>query len=346
MAGLLLFAIAGQLRAGTGPFEGHELSHDFPDWFVDSPFLDLEEVTEEASNEDKKGLMILYTTQGCSYCGQFIKRSLGNPEIAKLVQKRFASIGLEMFDDAEMVTPSGENMAIKEFAKQQGVEFVPSLLFFDENGKRVWRQVGYQAPKRFVHLMNYVADKHYEKQTLRDFLSERTVKQKTPDIYTALKDDKLFDTPPYALDRSRFAASQPLMVLFEKTGCAECEEFHKDVLADSEVREALKGIQIVRMDANDDKTTVILPDGKRTTPAQWYQQTDFSRLPALMFFNETGKLSLQTDAYVLKTRVMNSINYMLEKAYTKDLYYQHFARQKGIERNLKKAESENKKAAN
>jgi hypothetical protein len=39
---------------------------DYPDWFEDS-FLDLREDLAEASSEGKLGLMVLFTTEGCSY---------------------------------------------------------------------------------------------------------------------------------------------------------------------------------------------------------------------------------------------------------------------------------------
>jgi len=331
-----LISIGFTVSAATKDFEDSN-PHSYPEWFIDSPFLDLEEVNNDAVRDGKKGLMILYTTQGCSYCEQFIKRSLGNPEIAKLVQEKFDSIGLEIFDDTEVVTPTGTTMSVKHFAKKEGVGFAPTLLFYDKNGKRVLRQIGYQAPQRFLHLMDYVADDHYQSQSLRDFLATKLPKEPVEDTYSSLKADILFDEPPYMLDRSRFAASEPLMVLFEKTACNECEEFHNDVLKLKNVREALQGFQIVRMDVNDAKTPVLLPNGKFSTPAKWYKQSSFSRLPAIMFFNETGALSLKTDAYVLENRMINSINYMREKAYLKDWSYQQFARSKGIERSQQQA---------
>lgn len=310
-------------------------THTFPEWFVDSPFLDLEEVTSEISDNGKKGLMILFTTQGCSYCEQFIHESLGDPKIAGKVQEKFAAIGLEIFDDAEMISPTGETIAVKHFAKQEGVGFAPTLLFYDENGKRVLRQIGYQAPQRFTHLMDYVADKRYDSETLRDFITAKEAEQQGTSGYASLKEDTLFDTTPYALDRSHFDASEPLMVLFEKKGCGECEEFHRDVMTLKHVRDTLGNFQVVRLDVEDDKTPVLLPDGKFTTPKKWYQQTTFSRLPALAFYNLKGKKSLQTDALVQDGRMMNSLNYMLEKAYLKDWTYQQFARSKAIERSLK-----------
>ena len=338
LKGLLLLFIFTSSSISFGAATNEESAgklHTFPEWFVDSPFLDLEEVTSKASGDGKKGLMILFTTQGCSYCEQFIRESLSDPKIAVEVQKKFATIGLEIFDDTEMVSPSGETMTVKHFAKQEGVGFAPTLLFYDENGKRVLRQIGYQTPQRFTHLMDYVADKRYESQSLRDFITAKQAGQQGKSSYASLKEDAIFDTPPYALDRSHFDASEPLMVLFEKKGCDECETFHRDVMTLKHVREALAHFQVVRLDVEDDKTPVLLLDGKLSTPTKWYKQSTFSRLPALVFYNEKGKQSLKTDALVQDRRMINLLNYMLEKAYLKGWTYQQFARSKAIERNLK-----------
>jgi len=314
--------------------------HSFPKWFYDSPFLDLEEATSVATSEGKKGLMLLFTTQGCSYCEQFIRESLGNSDIAKSVQRDFVSLGFEIFDDAEMIIPSGETMPVKQFAKQQGVGFAPTLLFFDNSGKRVLRQVGYQAPLRFQYLTDFVANKYYQSQSLRDFITSKQKVNATNNTYTNLQADTLFDQPPYALDRSHFDANEPLMILFEKVNCSECQTFHNDVMKLQHVRSTLKDFQVVRMDINDDKTPVLLPNGKFTTPAKWYKETSFSRLPALMFFDEKGNQVLETDALVQDGRMMNSLNYMLEKAYLKNWTYQQFARSKAIERSQKQAISQ------
>lgn len=250
---IILVSVGFSANAITKDFEDSS-HHEYPAWFIDNPFFDLEEATDEVSTNNKKGLMVLFTTKNCSYCEQFIKRSLGNPDIAKKVQDRFASIGMEIFDDAEMITPTGESIPIKKFAKQQGVEFAPTLLFFDTDGKRVLRQVGYQAPERFLHLMDYVADNHFITVSLSEFIETKTPQKMATSLYTKLKEDSLFDSPPYALDRSNFKASEPLMILFEKTGCDECKAFHNDVLTQDEVRKGLQNFQSVRLDANDDKT--------------------------------------------------------------------------------------------
>ena len=130
-------------------------------------------------------------------------------------------------------------------------------------------------------------------------------------------------------------------MIFEKTGCADCEDFHNDVLALEEVRERLGKFEVARLDADDDKSGVRLPNGKRATPAAWFRETNFTRVPALMFFDEKGNNVLETDALVRRQRMLNSVNFVLERAYEKDWTYQRFARSKGIERNLKKQKEKN-----
>ena len=314
-------------------FDDSNIAHiDYPKWFVDDPFLDLQEYLGTARAESKAGLMVLYTTEGCSYCNQFIHVSLGDGDIADQVQKNFHSIGLEIFDDAEMTAPNGDSISVKQFADATGAGFAPTLLFFGDNGKLVFRAVGYQSPERFVKIMDYVSGEEYHRQTFRDFLHQENTADEEPQLATGLIADSLFEQAPYALDRSYFPAKQPLMVIFEQTGCSECEGFHNEVLALDEVRSTLQQFEVVRLDARDSQTPVLTPNGDKVVPATWYEQTEFTRLPALLFYDERGQEVLRTDALVLGQRMLNSLNFVLEQAYKKGWTYQRFARSKGIER--------------
>lgn len=325
----------GSLLAAT--FDDSEVFHiDYPGWFKESPFLDLAEDLHKARSTGKQGLMVLFTTEGCSYCEFFIRKSLGDPGLALIVQKHFDSVGMEIFDDSEMTDPRGAQVRVKHFAKRAGAAFSPTLLFYGDKGELTLRAVGYQSPERFRKMLYYLIGEHYRSESFRDYLRRQApTVTKTP-IRGGLKADSLFSRPPYALDRRRFPAAQPLMVIFEKVGCKECGVFHDDVLANDEIRNTLKKFEIVRLDAADSGTRLVTPDGTKTTPTSWYDQTTFSRVPALLFFDEKGNEVLRIDTLVLHQRMMNSLNYVLERAYKNGWTYQRFARTKGIERNRKK----------
>lgn len=66
--------------------------------------------------------------------------------------------------------------------------------------------------------------------------------------------------------------------------------------------------------------------------AAWFEHTQFTRVPALLFFNEAGHAMLRTGAWVLRQRMINSLSYVLERAYEKSWSYRRYARSKGIER--------------
>lgn len=315
--------------------------NNYPAWFKETLFYDLEENMQEAKSNGKKGMMIVFGTSGCSYCEEFIKKSLGNQELTSLVKTNFDSIAMEIFDDAEMVSPKGKSMSIKQFAKQEGVQFSPTLLFYDTDGRRVLKVTGYQSPERFKHILDFVTGKHYRIESLRDHFKHATKTANNTISNYQLKSDSLFSKPPYMLQRGHIKAQQPLLVLFEKESCAECQDFHEEVLTSKEVRKTLGEFEVVQINSTDNKTVIRAPNGRRTTPAKWFKRLEFSRLPALVLFNENGEKVLETDALVKRQRMMNSLNFVLERAYEKDWTYQRFARAKGIERNMKKTASKN-----
>ena len=318
-------------------FDDSEVSHiEYPGWFRVNPLFDLEEDLQNARSMGKQGLMVLFTTEGCSYCDVFIRKSLGDPGLAAIVQKHFDTVGMEMFDDSEMTDPRGAFIRVKHFAKREGAFFSPTLLFYGDKGELILRAVGYQSPERFRKMLSYLSGEHYRSESFRDYLKRQAPTAVGAQLHGKLKPDSLFSTPPYALGRRRFPASQPLLVIFEKTDCKECDVFHNEVLTRSEIRKTLKKFEIVRLDAADSRTRLIAPDGTQTTPTSWYDRTEFTRVPALLFFDEKGNEVLRTDTLVLGQRMMNSLNYVLERAYKKGWTYQRFARSKGIERNREK----------
>lgn len=328
-------AIAGVPAYSAGDFDDSEIKHIvYPDWFSESPFHDLSEELTRARSRGKQGLMILFTTEGCSYCHLFVQRSLGNPELAERTQQQFESVGLEIFDDRGMTDPGGADMPIKRFAQLSGAEFAPTLLFYDLNGNRILKVVGYQSPERFGQILDYLGDELFRSEPLRDYFARVSQAQAEPAARPApgLRTDPLFSEPPYTLDRGLTPDSRPLLVIFEKTSCSECEEFHDRVLANPSVRDTLARFEVVQLDADDTRTSVTAPGGRKVTPASWFHGEEFTRVPALMFFDEKGVLALTTDALVLEQRMMNSMNFVLERAHEKGWTYQRFARSQAIAR--------------
>lgn len=304
-----------------------------PEW-MDPGIVDLESDLETVRDAGMTGVMVLFTTQGCTYCADFISTSLDDPVLQKRLRDNFVSIGLEIFDDADMTDHRGIDVPIKQFAVEQQAGMAPTLLFYGPDNDLIFRAVGYQSPHRFGAMLDYLISGSHHQSTFPAYL--RRVAGSLPQVdptYDSLRSDTLFMTPPYALSRRPIAADRPMLIIFEQTACADCRRFHDEVLALAEVRSLLARFEVVRLDARDTRTPVLAPDGSRTTPAQWFAAEGFSRMPALLFVDEKGDTVLRNDSVTERQRMLNMSGLVLDKKYIDGWTYQRYARSKAIERN-------------
>lgn len=87
----LLLVTAGPTPLAGGFDDAQVAPAAYPEWLKDS-LLDLEADLADARAAGKLGLMVLFATEGCSYCAEFVRRSLGDQALAALVQTHFDAI--------------------------------------------------------------------------------------------------------------------------------------------------------------------------------------------------------------------------------------------------------------
>ncbi|MES9847597.1 MAG: thioredoxin family protein, partial [Candidatus Thiodiazotropha sp.] len=170
---LLLFA-APQLQAagdqeGLGQGLVNPGFHDKPAWFKNS-FLDLQEDLQEATEEDKR--VILYFHQdGCPYCAKLLNENFSIKAIVDKTQEAFQLVAINIWGDREVTGLSGEATTEKAFAASMKVMYTPTMLFLDEQGRRVLRINGYYAPHRFMTALDYVAGREERNLSFRNYLA-------------------------------------------------------------------------------------------------------------------------------------------------------------------------------
>lgn len=319
----------------------------YPDWFYQSDFMNFQEDLEAALSDNKKGMFFLFTTQGCPYCDKFINLSLKDPEIAKQVQKNFMPVGMEIFNDVDITDFQGVEKSAKEFAKSEGVQFTPTIVFYGENGKKLFQSIGYQTPERFKHILNYVAGGHYASQTIREYIKENGTNTYKPTLadkligglYEKAVAGRVFDAETKDLTRNT-DETRPLVVLFEEEDCQDCVDFHENILPIKKVRKLLKEFQVVKLDANDEKTQFVKPNKEKATPAEWLKELNIQKLPALVFFDGKGRQVLKTDSVIRQKRMMYSCKYVLDNAFDKGWTYQRYGRSQEIEKGQAKLKKE------
>lgn len=284
----------------------------YPEW-IKLSFLDLREDLDEAANEKKNGIIVYFGQKHCAYCEALMKVNFGSEQdIVRYTRKHFDVIPIDIWGSREVTDMNGVELTERAFAEREETNFTPSLIFYDEQGKEALRLRGYYPPYRFRAALEYVVDGFYHKETLHDYMARADPPPKFE--IGDLNEQEFFTKPPYALDRSKFPAQQPLVVFFEQHDCHACDVLHTGPLGDLDTLSLLDGFEAVQLDMWSDQP-VLTPDGQRLTASDWARQLGLFFAPTLVFFDERGKEIIRVDSVVRLYRLRGVLEYVAGKGY-------------------------------
>lgn len=313
--------------AGKDFTDIHSKTTIYPKWFKDT-FWDLNDDIAEARKAGKTGIMVYTSTKTCTYCIAFIEKSLNDPVIQKRLRAQFDVLGLEVIADTEITDVDGKTYVVKDFLKKYKAYFTPTQLFFGKDGKLLLSIAGYYPPERFMKVLDYLEGKHYETESWREYAARLTSdKSKTAIHY----DKALFSKPAGNLDRRDGKATKPLLVLFEKPGCAACREMHEQVLSVKTTRDWISHFDAAQLDASDDKTPIARPDGSKATASQWARELNLAYYPSYVFFDDKGTEVFRIDTYARNVRLEGALELVLTKGYLDEPQLQRWRRQQFVE---------------
>lgn len=295
----------------------------YPEWFKLS-FLDLGDDLETALEQNRRGLVVYFGQKNCPYCEALIENNLRKTDIALYAKSHFDFVAIDILGSKPVTDFDGTEWTEKSFAHSRKVNFTPTLLFFDAQKQLAMRLNGYLPPYRFLAALEFVADNHYQRERFADYLQRGDEAKFFSD--GDLNQKPYFTPPPYALDRSRFASSQPLMVLFEQGDCHACDVLHSQPLENPGVKRAIAGVEVVQLHTGRD-TPVITPDGTRTTSKAWAQQLGIHYTPTLLFYDKKGKEIIRIDSVVGFLRLQTVLEYMLSDKMEAGITFRQYSEQ-------------------
>jgi len=287
---------------------------DVPSWFALS-FLDFREDVAEAAREGKR-VMIYFGQDGCPYCARLMSTNFAQRSIVDKTRKHFVPVALNLWGDRDVTWIDGRQMSEKELGPALEVQFTPTLLFLDEQGKVVARLNGYWPPQRFELVLDYVAGRHEKQQTLAAYLEANA----KPPANAGLHEQPFFMKPP--LDLARGPGAKPLAVLFETPDCPSCDEFHRDVLARKPVQDALARYDVARLVIGA-RSALRTPDGKAATAQAWGNELGIAYAPTLVLFDGPREV-LRLDAYLRAFHVAGALDYVASGAYLTEPSFQRY----------------------
>ena len=283
----------------------------YPEWFKKS-FLELPDDIQEAAAADKKGIIVYFGQKHCAYCQALIDKDFGQKDIEAYTRKNFEVIPINIWGSKEVTTPDGQLMTEREYALREKANFTPSLIYYDIQGNKALMLRGYYPPYKFRAAMEYVERGYYKEESFRSYMLRADPPPKFE--ISGMNDEDFFMSPPYALDRSRFKAQDPLLVFFEQQDCHACDVLHSEPLEFEDTKKLLTHFEIVQLDMNSD-TPVITPDGQQITAKKWAEQLNLFYAPTLIAFDERGKEIIRVDSVAHVYRLKSVLEFIVRKTY-------------------------------
>ncbi|MDO6461432.1 thioredoxin fold domain-containing protein [Granulosicoccaceae sp. 1_MG-2023] len=286
-----------------------------PDWFKSST-LDLKADVAAAGNEGKRLLLYFYQDD-CPYCRKLVEENLAREDIAAFIRGNFDTVALDINGEREVADLSGLRTTEKQFAKELGVQFTPSLLIIDDEADVALRMNGLYPPESFLRALQWGVDKSAEDAGYTQALSAPA---------DGVEGQAAGDVPGVAeagIDLSKLVRDPDghLLVLFEEPACAACDELHQDLFTRPRIKALLDEYHVVVLDATAD-TPLITPDGEERTAAQWAAELAVAYRPAMLFFDRTSREVFRTDSWLRGFHVEGALAYVAQDAYLETPQFQ------------------------
>lgn len=292
-------------------------SFELPEWFKVS-FLDLSEDNLEAA-EANKHLVVFFWQEFCAYCKNTIEKNLTQQSIRDVFDAHFDVVALNIWGDREVYGLDGEATTEKEIARSLDVQFTPTIIFFDTDGKPVLRLNGYVSPAEMQVALNYVQTKTYESQTIFEYLAANQPKAVNASL----------NTQPFIQDEANLnIKGQPKAILFEQTSCPDCDTFHRCVLSLESVRDRFKPFHTVQLDMWSSHS-VTTPDGETKTARDYARDMKIMYAPSLVLFDSNGSEIIRVESQLRSFHTEAVLEYIADGIYQREPNFQRYIEERG-----------------
>ncbi len=116
----------------------------------------------QASSRDKP-LLVLFEQKDCAPCDELHLDILKRPASRELLA-RFDVVLLDMWSKQALTRPDGKTTSVAQWAQELNIQYAPSAVFFDREGREVFRTEAYLKAFHVQSSMDYAASGAYREQ--------------------------------------------------------------------------------------------------------------------------------------------------------------------------------------
>ncbi len=298
----------------SGAFLGSRTAEK-PAWFKES-FLEFEEDVAEAAEQGKR-VMLYFHQDGCPYCARLVEENFTDAELKSYIQQHFDAISLNMWGDREVVTVGGKLFTEKTLASALKVQFTPTLLFLNEQGKVILRLNGYQAPAKLRKALNYVAQKQENQQGFTQYMLKGTANSDQQMV----KDDFFIDDTDLQAVVKR--SNKPLALYFESASCEDCKTLHEKVLIDEPTRALIKEMDNILLDVNS-PALITTPNGQKISHREFAEKLKINYTPSIVLLDDQGIEVHRMEGFFKTFHFQSSLDYVLGGGYKSQPSFQRY----------------------
>jgi thioredoxin-related protein len=152
-----------------------EQTRDPAAYFFQDSFNDLSEEAQNAKDEGKTGVLVMFETDECPWCQRMKETVLNQALVQDYFRSHFRVIALNTEGDALVTGFDGSEVSETEFAlRHNRVRATPAFLFFNTDGQLLTRYTGTtRDPQEFLWLGEYVVGAHFKTERFSRYKRKR-----------------------------------------------------------------------------------------------------------------------------------------------------------------------------
>jgi len=137
------------------------------------PFQGYDSGLAQAKAQDKP-ILLYFGRYGCAYCEYTNRKTFSDAGLNKLFSENYILIYVDAEGGKRIRLPSGERVTEAELGTRLGAFATPLFVFMAPDGRIAAKIPGYKTVQDFLDYDRYVRGKHYETQSLAQFLSGKS----------------------------------------------------------------------------------------------------------------------------------------------------------------------------
>jgi thioredoxin-related protein len=140
---------------------------------ADSLWIGFDEGIAKGKAENKNIIVDFYT-DWCHWCKVMDEKTFSEKNVAEKLKSRYITVRINAEDEKQSATYNGQTFNNVQLTRAFGVTGYPSLAFLEPDGDIITVIPGYVPAETFVHILDYIDQKMYEKKMpFEEFLKKQ-----------------------------------------------------------------------------------------------------------------------------------------------------------------------------